>query len=143
MSDLVVLATIAGRQVAVAAAGVQAVVDLEAIVPVPGAPRHVAGITALRSRPLTVIDMQTVVASGSCVRDESRALVVEHQGHGYALIVDEVADVVPLTGEPKPVPGKLSSTWQTLASALVETDSGPALLIDFRTILGANHEQAA
>lgn len=56
MSELLVVAIIANERVAFRAADIQSVIELDAITPVPYVPDFVAGIAALRSRPLTVID---------------------------------------------------------------------------------------
>lgn len=137
MTELVVLARIAGRRIAVNALDVQSVVDLEEITRVPGAPAHVAGVTALRSRALTVIDMHLAIGEPTADGGSGRALVIEHEGHGYALMVEDVADIVQVEGPLKPVPGGLSHQWREIAAGLIETSAGPALLIDCRAALGA------
>ena len=56
MSDLLLIVTIAGERVALPASAVESVVELDALISVPRAAPHVAGLSALRSRVLTVID---------------------------------------------------------------------------------------
>ena len=56
MNELLLIVTIAGSRVALPAAAVESVVELDTLIPVPRAPVHVAGLSALRSRVLTVID---------------------------------------------------------------------------------------
>ena len=56
MAELLLIVRLAGRRIAFPAAEVEAVVELEGITPVPRAAAHVAGLSALRSRVLTVID---------------------------------------------------------------------------------------
>ena len=56
MAELLLIVRLAGRRVAFPAAEVEAVVELEGLTPVPRAAGHVAGLSALRSRVLTVID---------------------------------------------------------------------------------------
>ena len=143
MSALVVLASIAGRPVAIDTASVQSVVDLESIVSVPRTPDHVAGIAALRSRALTVIDMHVVVGASRLETVANRAIVVECDDHAYALLVENVSDVVRTTGDVQPIPGHLSRQWNRITAGLVETSAGPAILIDSRALLGDNPAQAA
>ena len=57
MTDLAVFARIGDRRVAFDARGVEAVIDLGAIVPVPLAPLHIRGLAAVRSHVLTVVDV--------------------------------------------------------------------------------------
>ena len=56
MNQLLLIVSVAGGRVAFPAAKVESVVELDALSPVPRAPAHVAGLSALRSRVLTVID---------------------------------------------------------------------------------------
>ena len=55
MNELLLIVTIAGQRVALPAAAVESVVELDTLIPVPRAACHVAGLSALRSRVLTVI----------------------------------------------------------------------------------------
>ena len=56
MSELLLIVTIGGERVALPAAAVESVVELDTLIPVPRAAPHLAGLSALRSRVLTVID---------------------------------------------------------------------------------------
>ena len=56
MEALKLIARIADQQVAISADTVESVVEVEAITPVPLAAPHIAGLAALRSRVLTIID---------------------------------------------------------------------------------------
>ena len=136
MSELVVMARIGGRNTAIPAREVRTVVDLDEIVPVPRAPAAVAGLAALRSRALTVIDTNRLVGAESDPEFASRrAIVIDNAGHGYALLVEDVADVIPYDGEPAPVPGNTGPGWQQCARGMVETAAGPALLLDPEALL--------
>ena len=87
------------------AAAVESVVELDTLIPVPRAAPHVAGLSALRSRVLTVIDCMRSLELGAtdCSDGIREAAVVELDGHHYALIVDLVEDVVEALSEPAPV----------------------------------------
>ena len=61
MEQLYLLATLAGARIAVDASEVEAVVKLTEISPVPGMGVHVAGLSALRSRVLTIIDVAALI----------------------------------------------------------------------------------
>ena len=90
MSELLLIVTIAGERVALPAAAVESVVELDTLIPVPRAAPHVAGLSALRSRVLTVIDCMRSLELGvtDCSDGIREAAVVELDGHHYALIVD-------------------------------------------------------
>lgn len=145
MNDLVVILEIAGRRTALRAAEVHSVVELEAVQPVPRAPGHVLGLSALRSSTLTVID--TAAAAGLRERREARigerAAIVDSAGHRYALVVDEIDDVAQVLSEPAPVPGDVGRGWSRVAEGLIETDRGPALLLSLAALLEAPPAMAA
>ena len=96
MNELLLVVTIGGERVALPAAAVESVVELDTLIPVPRAPPHIAGLSALRSRVLTVIDCMRSLELGEtdCSDGIREAAVVELDGHHYALIVDLVEDVV-------------------------------------------------
>jgi len=75
MEKLYLLATLAGTRIAVEAGEVEAVVKLTEISPVPGMGAHVAGLSALRSRVLTVIDVAALVR-GVASPQEQRVLAI-------------------------------------------------------------------
>src|SRR5689334_18908704 len=56
VKELLLVVTIAGERVALPAAAVESVVELDTLIPVPRAAPHIAGLSALRSRVLTVVD---------------------------------------------------------------------------------------
>ena len=99
MSGHYVVACLAGEWVAFASDEIESVVEIGAIVPVPCAAPHVAGLAALRSRVLTVIDCSASVMPGTATEQPRDALVVVHCGHAYALLVDRVEDALEASGE--------------------------------------------
>jgi len=131
MNELLLIVTIAGSRVAFPAARVESVVELDALSPVPRAAAHVAGLSALRSRVLTVIDCQRSLELGTTNLDGlSEAAVVEVDGHHYALTVDAVEDVVEALSEPHPVRAAMAAGWERVGLGMVETEEGPLLLVD-------------
>lgn len=145
MSDLVLVLTIAGRRAALATADVHSVVELDAVTPVPRAPSYVLGLSALRSSNLTVVDAAAALGIAEPRRPEAgtRAAIVDHGGHRYALVVDAVADVAERLSEPVAVPGEAGPGWQHASRGLVETARGPALLIALDALLAGPAARAA
>ena len=144
MNLLLLIVTIAGSRVALPAAAVEGVVELDTLVPVPRAASHIAGLSALRSRVLTVIDCKRALDLGTTERrDLYEAAVVELEGHHYALLVDLVEDVVEAIGEPTPVRAAMSAGWEGAALGMVETEMGPLLLIDVAALVGGQERAAA
>ena len=142
MSTPLLIVRIAGDRIAVPAERVHSVVELGRIVPVPRAPRYIAGLTTLRSRTLTVIDTACALGVPSSASAEF-ALVVESDGCGYALLVESVENVE--TGKPAPCRPdvKLADGWARAAQGLVETESGSLLVIDLETIIAGPPQKEA
>lgn len=145
MNELLLIVTIAGQRVALPAAAVESVVELDTLIPVPRAAPHVAGLSALRSRVLTVIDcMRSLELGTSDTSDGIReAAVVELEGHHYALIVDIVEDVVEALGDPSPVRAAMGDGWERVSKGMVETEVGPLLLIDVEALVTGVEARAA
>jgi len=145
VNELLLVVTIGGERVALASAAVESVVELEALIPVPRAAPHVAGLSALRSRVLTVIDCMRALELGvTDVSDGIReAVVVELDGHHYALMVDTVEDVVEALSEPSPVRAAMGPGWERIAQGMVETESGPLLVVDVAALIGGIEAKAA
>ena len=145
MNQLLLIVSVAGSRVAFPAARVESVVELDALSPVPRAPSHVAGLSALRSRVLTVIDCQRSLELGSTdLHGLREAAVVEVEGHHYALTVDAVEDVVEALSDPVPVRAAMGAGWERVGLGMIETDEGPLLLIDIDALIsGPSTDRAA
>ena len=144
MSDLLVMAQIAGRRCALNAHDVKSVIEIGTITPIPGTPDFIAGITALRSQALTVIDCRRALGFPSIEwATDHRAAVVSVSGHSYALIIDAIEDIAVAQSEPGKVPGGFGSEWNRVAHGMIETAIGPALLIDLPSLIAGPGEIGA
>jgi purine-binding chemotaxis protein CheW len=132
MSGQLLVVSIAGRRVAIPTAQILSVIELENIIPVPRAPDRVAGLTALRSRVLTVIDCMRIVegVAGKAASRLGTAVVVDIDDHGYALMVDNVEDVTTAIGELGEIKADLGPAWSGHVLGIAETEIGPLLVID-------------
>lgn len=142
MTDpLLVIIQLAGRRCALWALDVKSVIEIGAVTPIPRAPAWIAGITALRSQALTVIDCRTAIGVPHADwPTDHRAVVVAEGGHAYALRVDGIEDVTTAVTEPGQVPGGFGPEWSRIATGMIETMAGPALLIDLPALLaGPDH----
>jgi len=144
MNELLLIVTVAGSRVALPAAAVESVVELDTLIPVPRAPAHVAGLSALRSRVLTVIDCMRSLELGSSDYSKSirEAAVVEVDGHHYALIVDVVEDVVEALSDPSAVRAAMGAGWERVSRGMVETEEGPLLLVDIEKLIAGPAAEA-
>jgi purine-binding chemotaxis protein CheW len=145
VNELLLIVTIGGQRVALPAAAVESVVELEALIPVPRAAPHVAGLSALRSRVLTVIDCMRALELGMTdVSDGIReAAVVELEGHHYALIVDSVEDVVEAGSDPVPIRAAMEPGWEHVSLGFVETEEGALLLVNVAKLVEGTEARAA
>ena len=136
MNDLLVMAQIAGRRCALHAHDVQSVIEIGHVTPVPRAPNFIAGITAMRSQALTVIDCRRALGLTKMEWPlDHRAIVVAVAGYSYALRIDSIEDISTGVGEPDTVPGGFGPEWSRVATGMIETRAGPALLLDLPALI--------
>jgi purine-binding chemotaxis protein CheW len=145
MNELLLIVSIAGSRVALPAAAVESVVELDTLIQVPRAPAHVAGLSALRSRVLTVIDCKRSLDLGATELSDGNLLeaaVVELDGHHYALTVDAVEDVVEALSEPAAIRAAMGDGWERVSLGMVETEEGPLLLVDVAALIAGQGMEA-
>lgn len=145
MNELLLIVSIGGTRVAFPAAEVESVVELDTLIAVPRAPAHLAGLSALRSRVLTVIDCQRSLDLGTTNLSDGalhEAAVVEVEGHHYALTVDVVEDVVEALSEPAPIRAAMGAGWERVSRGMVETDEGPMLVVDIAALIAGPGAEA-
>src|SRR5436190_12119045 len=143
MAELLLIARLAGRRIAFPTADVEAVVELEGLTPAPRAAPHVAGLSALRSRVLTVIDGLAALEAGRTEGPGRDAIVVPSGGHTYALMVEEVEDVIEAAGEPTPPRAPLGAGWDRVSLGMVEAEGELFLLIDPHQLIAGPAARAA
>ena len=134
MTELFLLAQVAGRPVAIPADQVDSVVDLAEVVPVPGADRALRGLAALRSRVVTVIDTGLALGLDATPAGARRAVITRVDGHHYAVLVDALEDVAPFVRQPL---GSLrvGAGWAGAGTALIERDGEPVLVLDLARLV--------
>jgi len=130
MAELLLIARLGGRRIAFPASSIEAVVELEGITPAPCAAPHVAGLAALRSRVLTVIDGLAALDLGRAGAQGRDAVVIPCEGHTYALIVEEVEDVIQADAPPVPLAAPVGAGWDRVAIGTVEIGAALFLLVD-------------
>jgi purine-binding chemotaxis protein CheW len=131
MDNLYLIARIADTRVALRSRAIESVVPVGDVVAVPGAPPHIAGLFALRSRVLTLIDPHVVLGlSPTDIAAGQRVIVIEIGGHGYALLADAIEDVCFIHSGEEPAKGRLSRGWSRLAEAVVDHDGAILLVVD-------------
>lgn len=142
MSELLLVATVAGQRVAFPALAVKSLIEIEKISPVPRASPHVAGLAAVRSRMLTVIDCSLSLGLPNDVPAGvvHTAIEVEHEGHAYALLVDSVEEVSETQSERAPIMADVGQGWDRVTLGRVETDGQPLHLISAAKLIAGPDE---
>jgi purine-binding chemotaxis protein CheW len=143
MNNLYLIVRIGDRAAALPAAQVGSVVEVDEIAPVPRAPAHVAGLFALRSRVLTVID--TRVALGMEPADSGKilnAVIVSNDGHSYALLVDHVDDVIE-AGIPEASPAVLDPVWEEAGLGVIHHGEAVVLVLEPSILIAGRLTKAA
>lgn len=144
MSQLFLIAEIAGTEVAISSDTIESVVRLGDLVDVPKCDPLVTGIFALRSRVLTLLDCQFPI-TGKSVKPvaDSYVVVVNLAGHSYGLAVDAVRDVVSITPQAiKPAP-KLDSRWARISHSIVEIEGRILMIVSPELLLAPSTAIAA
>ncbi|MBK5264099.1 MAG: chemotaxis protein CheW [Alphaproteobacteria bacterium] len=140
MTNLYLFAQIGGTRVAICTDEIEAVVKLSEISSIPRVPAHVAGLSALRSRVLTVIDTAALVwGRPAKAVPGSYAIITDIAGHSYGMMVDSVSDIAAVPDGKLPLRGQLDPAWKPFAKHMVENEHGPHLLIGLASFI--NHTQ--
>jgi len=143
MPQLFLIAQIAGRAVAIESGQVESVVDIGVIVPVPGADRQIHGLAALRSRVVTVIDTRVALGLDHARTPATRAVITQHEGHHYAILVDALEDVAPFEQVPLSSGIVLDQGWRAAGCGIIERDGEPVLVIDLCALIPGGTALAA
>lgn len=130
MKKLYLFACVAGTAIAVRTDEIEAVVKVTNISPVPCMLPHIAGLSTLRSRVLTIIDVAALIYGVATPKqDRPLAIIADISGHSYGLIVDSVSDICAVTDGELPLRGRLSPAWTPFAQSIVENEGVPHLLV--------------
>ena len=79
MAELLLIVTLGGRRIAIDAAEVESVVEMEGLVPIPRGAPHIAGLTALRSRALEIEALAAGIAAVVSKEDPSALVSKAHE----------------------------------------------------------------
>lgn len=139
-TPLHLLCRIGKTAVALAADQIEAVVKVDQIVPVPGAPPCVRGLAAIRSRLLTLIDTASLVGEKSAHPTYMAILTVA--GHGYGLLLDGIDDVAEITAVGT-LPATAEAGWATVDPLLGDHAGELVLVIDPKQFIAAASQSFA
>lgn len=98
----------------------QTIFRIGEITPVPLGPRHVAGLTNLRGRVMTVVSLRSKLEKTTAeVARGALAIGLQADGEEYALVVDQVSEVIDIDASQRlPVPAHLDPEHARLMEGL-------------------------
>ena len=144
MNNLYLVARIAGTDVAIPTREVESVVSVGEIVKVPAAPSRVAGLFALRSRVVTLIDGAWIVrGTRQPATPGATAIVSAIGGHIYGFVVDRVDDVLTIGPERIMASGGIAAGWSDVATGVATMEDRALLLVSLERFITAPSRQAA
>lgn len=115
---------------------VQEVIGHLRIAHVPLAAPGIAGFLNLRGQIVTAIDIHTWLQISRRPSESSMNVVVRDGDELFALIVDEVGDVVAVPpGTLDPAPASLAGVWARACSGVVRMDPGLLAIVDVARLL--------
>lgn len=146
-----------GRQwLGLSVAAVQEVLAAQRLAAVPLAPAAVAGFLNLRGQIVTAVDLRTLLGGPlggpmTSTPDDvdagtsSRCDVVVRDGDElFALLVDEVGDVVPVAAaDVRPLPSTLSGAWRAACAGALRRPHDVLLVLDLPQLLRVGTEVPA
>jgi purine-binding chemotaxis protein CheW len=89
-----------GETLGVPIESVRTIFRVDAISPIPLAPHGVLGLVNVRGKIVTAVSLRQRLGMEEVARESTLAVGVERRGEDFALVVDDVREVVPLAGAP-------------------------------------------
>lgn len=142
-ADLVLTLTVAGQNCGVPVLAVRDVLGSQTITPIPLAPAEIAGAMNLRGRIVTAVDLRRRLRlppreAGA----KPMSVVVEQGGELYAMLADEVGEVIPLAAEERaPNPPTLEPLWREVSRGVHRRDGQLLILLDVERLLAIGDER--
>lgn len=114
---------------------VQTIFQIEAVTPVPLGPPEVLGLVNLRGKIVTAVSLRRRLRMLEGQKKSRLAIGIEHRGENFALVVDEVGDVIVLDPERCiQMPPHLDAQRAKLTEAVYRLDDQILSLLDVSTI---------
>jgi purine-binding chemotaxis protein CheW len=132
-----VTVTIAGQLFGIPVLQVHDVLGSIQLTNIPLAPMEVAGALNLRGRIVTCIDVRKRLGlPASTVEGQRMSVVVEHQGEPYALLIDNVGEVLSLkTDQLETNPATLDTRWREVSSGIYRREGNLLVILQIDRLL--------
>ncbi len=141
--SMLVTLTVAGQLCGVPVLSVRDVLGEQSITRIPLAPPEVAGSLNLRGRIVTAIDLRRRLRLPPAPPGTPRMSVVAEQGGElYALLVDQVSEVMTLrAGQFERTPPTLPPAWAAYADGIYRLPAGLLVVLDVARLLALNTDR--
>jgi purine-binding chemotaxis protein CheW len=128
---------VAGQLCELPVQAVRDILDEQTITPIPLAPPAIAGSLNLRGRIVTAIDLRCRLGLAPAPDGSGRmSVVAEQEGEVYALLVDEVSEVMSLpASQCDRNPPTLPSRWAAHSAGIYRLPSRLMVVLDIASLL--------
>jgi purine-binding chemotaxis protein CheW len=116
---------------------VQEVLNPQAIASVPLARPEISGLLNLRGQIVTAVNLRRRLGLPELdARRQSMNVVVHHQSESFSLLVDDVGDVINVSGEVlQPPPATLDSHWKSVTSGVFRLEQRLFVILNVGSLL--------
>lgn len=115
---------------------VQEVLVAQRVARVPLAPREITGLLNLRGQIVTAVNLHRRMELGAGPEGAPMNVVVRDGEELFALVVDEVGDVVPVPDQAfESVPATLDTCWKGACAGVVQRESDLLAVLDPHRVL--------
>jgi len=142
-ADLVLTFSVGDQPCGVPVLSVRDVLGPQTITRIPLAPGEIEGAMNLRGRIVTAVDLRRRLAlprrpDGT----QPMSIVVEHGGELYAMLADQVGEVVPLSAADRaPNPPTLDHLWREVSRGVHQRDGQLLILLEVDRLLAIGGER--
>ena len=116
---------------------VQEVLNPQSIAPVPLARPEISGLLNLRGQIVTAVNLRKRLSLPDLAGGrQSINVVVHHQGESFSLLVDDVGDVINVSGEVlQPAPATLDAHWKSVTSGVFRLEGRLFVILNVSSLL--------
>jgi purine-binding chemotaxis protein CheW len=127
---------VAGEPFGLPVISVQTVFTIETVTPVPLGPREIVGLVNLRGKIVTAVSLRRCLEMPDLAPARSiLAVGMDHRGENFALVVDEVGDVIDIPPETQIlVPPHLDECRAKFTKAAYRLENGILSLLDLGAV---------
>lgn len=137
-----VMLTVAGQTCGVPVGSVRDILGEQSITRIPLAPPEIAGSLNLRGRIVTAVDLRRRLnLPPPEVGHKPMSVVAEHGGELYALLVDQVSEVMSLkAADFEQNPPTLEAAWAAYSSGIYRLEDRLLVVLDVSKVLALSGE---